>query len=82
MKMEQPMRSKRTPKRSLSHVRLWNTLDEFVIGQDHAKKTIAVAAYNHFKRIDSGSAKKSNILMLGPTGVGKTYICTLLSQRC
>ena len=55
-------------------------LDKFVIGQDHAKKTVAVAAYNHFKRIKSGSAKKSNILMMGPTGVGKTYICTLLSK--
>ena len=59
---------------------IFDHLNEFVIGQDHAKKTIAVAAYNHFKRINSGSAKKSNILMLGPTGVGKTYICTLLSK--
>ena len=55
-------------------------LDEFVIGQEHAKKTVAVAAYNHFKRIKSGSAKKSNILMMGPTGCGKTFIITLLSK--
>ena len=60
---------------------IYSHLEEFVIGQDHAKKTIAVAAYNHFKRIHSDSAsKKSNILMLGPTGVGKTYIVTLLSK--
>ena len=59
---------------------IFKHLEEFVIGQDHAKKTIAVAAYNHFKRINSESAKKSNILMLGPTGVGKTYLVTLLSD--
>ena len=55
-------------------------LEKYVIGQDHAKKTISVAIYNHFKRINSGSAKKSNILMLGPTGCGKTYIVSLLAE--
>ena len=55
-------------------------LEKFVIGQEHAKKTISVAAYNHFKRINSDTTKKSNILMLGPTGVGKTYMVTLLSK--
>ena len=55
-------------------------LDEFVIGQEHAKKSVAVAAYNHFKRINTGSAKKANILMMGPTGCGKTFIVTLLSK--
>ena len=59
---------------------IFSHLEEFVIGQDHAKKTIAVAAYNHLKRINSGFSKKSNILMLGPTGVGKTYIVNLLSK--
>jgi ATP-dependent Clp protease ATP-binding subunit ClpX len=55
-------------------------LDKYVIGQSHAKKVIAVAAYNHFKRINLGSAKKSNILMVGPTGCGKTYMVTLLAK--
>ena len=59
---------------------IFKHLEEFVIGQDHAKKTIAVAAYNHFKRINSSTTKKSNILMIGPTGVGKTYMVTLLSK--
>ena len=54
-------------------------LDEYVIGQEHAKKAIAVAVYNHYKRVatntmDSIEIEKSNILMLGPTGCGKTYL--------
>ena len=57
-------------------------LDEYVIGQDEAKKVLSVAVYNHYKRImaeqDLGvELQKSNILMLGPTGCGKT----LLAQR-
>ena len=52
-------------------------LDEYVIGQDEAKKVLSVAVYNHYKRIKAGSdlgvdLQKSNILMLGPTGCGKT----------
>ena len=51
-------------------------LDDYVIGQEEAKKTIAVGIYNHYKRIVSGKTniQKSNILMVGPTGVGKTEL--------
>lgn len=51
-------------------------LDEYVIGQEEAKKTIAVGIYNHYKRILNGrdDIKKSNILLVGPTGVGKTEL--------
>lgn len=56
-------------------------LDDYVIGQDEAKKVLAVAVYNHYKRILSGKdvdveLQKSNILMLGPTGSGKTFPCS------
>ena len=59
---------------------IFNHLEEFVVGQEHAKKTLSVATYNHFKRINNDSDKKSNILLLGPTGSGKTYMVTLLSK--
>lgn len=60
-------------------------LDEYVIGQDEAKKALAVAVYNHYKRIASGrdlgvELQKSNILMLGPTGSGKTYLAQTLAK--
>lgn len=60
-------------------------LDQFVIGQEQPKKVLAVAAYNHYKRLmfkktREGSIKKSNVLMLGPTGTGKTYLCELISE--
>ncbi len=60
-------------------------LDEYVIGQDEAKKVLSVAVYNHYKRITSKKEsdvdlQKSNILMLGPTGSGKTYLAQTLAK--
>lgn len=60
-------------------------LDEYVIGQDEAKKALSVAVYNHYKRIYSNASgdvelQKSNILLLGPTGVGKTMLAQTLAK--
>ncbi len=59
-------------------------LDEYVIGQEHAKKVISVGVYNHYKRIlgekDEVEIEKSNMLMIGPTGSGKTYLVKTLAK--
>ncbi len=57
-------------------------LDRFIIGQEHAKKVLSVAVYNHNKRLNdkSGLIKKSNILLVGPTGCGKTLIAKTLAK--
>jgi len=63
-----------------------NILNQFVVGQDYAKKVLAVAVYNHYKRIDFNSnaedveVNKSNILMVGPTGCGKTLLAQTLAK--
>ena len=61
------------------------SLDEYVIGQDYAKKVISVAVYNHYKRVATGTMddieiEKSNMLMIGPTGCGKTYLVKTLAK--
>lgn len=75
---------------SLSPVKIKQHLDQYIIGQDYAKKVLSVAVYNHYKTLDSMKEKKdengktevekSNILMLGPTGVGKTALIKALAE--
>ena len=72
----------------LKPVEIKSFLDDYVIGQDDAKISLAVAVYNHYKRIMSQDAKdqdgvelqKSNVLLLGPTGVGKTFLAQTLAK--
>ena len=67
---------------------IYEFLDQYVIGQERAKKSLSVAVYNHYKRVQSGDTKredsvelsKSNILLLGPTGCGKTLLAQTLAR--
>jgi ATP-dependent Clp protease ATP-binding subunit ClpX len=65
---------------------IYQFLDEYVVGQDRAKKVLSVAVYNHYKRIQVGAKdsevelQKSNIMILGPTGCGKTYLAQTLAR--
>jgi ATP-dependent Clp protease ATP-binding subunit ClpX len=66
--------------------RIFEQLDQYVVGQRHAKEVLAIAAYNHLKRIEylkfggEVSIRKSNILMIGPSGSGKTYLARTLAK--
>ena len=82
------MKEKRATYRFL-HVtprRIFEQLDQYVVGQRHAKEVLAIAAYNHLKRIEylkfggEVSIRKSNILMIGPSGSGKTYLARTLAK--
>ncbi len=83
-------KKKEETKNLLTPAEIKATLDEYVIGQDKAKVALAVAVYNHYKRLDhnfkddkdkgSVELQKSNVLLIGPTGVGKTFLAQSLAK--
>lgn len=91
VKKKAPKEQQETPKKLDIHSipaphKIKESLDEYVIGQEKAKKVISVAVYNHYKRVAAGAKadgieiEKSNMLMIGPTGSGKTYLVKTLAR--
>ena len=89
VKKKAPKEKKAEPELSLKNIpaphRIKAMLDEYVVGQEYAKKVISVAVYNHYKRVltdtmDDIEIEKSNMLMVGPTGCGKTYIVKTIAR--
>jgi ATP-dependent Clp protease ATP-binding subunit ClpX len=86
--LEEGATEKRESKRLLTPKEINQKLDEYIIGQIKAKKSLSVAVYNHYKRIESSSSsnagdvelQKSNVLLIGPTGSGKTLLAQTLAR--
>lgn len=80
-----PGKSSKGAVKLLKPAEIKKVLDEYVVGQDAAKTTLAVSVYNHYKRINSAvdndvELQKSNVILLGPTGVGKTFLAQTLAK--
>ena len=87
--VQQPKKKQKEPVLDLKNIpaphKIKETLDQYVIGQEKAKKVMSVAVYNHYKRVatdtmDEIEIEKSNMLMIGPTGCGKTYLVKTLAK--
>jgi len=89
LKKKKPQEGTQTPELDIKNIpaphKIKASLDEYVVGQERAKKIISVAVYNHYKRVathtmDEIEIEKSNMLMIGPTGSGKTYLVKILAR--